>query len=119
MLAFLRDHSITSVISDLEWVRPVGFEGEFIHANSDVGHVEGDTPTGEPIAPARIAPTLYVGYATSGKITLLTLRSVGSHATNSFDPIKGKTSKSPVAPSFSIAHFLILSWSRAVPAVSG
>ncbi|CAB4797291.1 unannotated protein [freshwater metagenome] len=102
---------MTSLSSESEWTLPVGFEGEFIQANSEAGHAEGESATGNPIAPARIAPTLYVGYATSGKITLLISRSVGSQATNSFDPIKGKTSKSPLAPRFAIAQFFIASLS--------
>jgi hypothetical protein len=51
--------------------------------------------------------------------TFLDCKKVGSHATNSLDPINGKTSNSPVAPKFFTAHSLIASRSCGVPAVSG
>jgi hypothetical protein len=60
-----------------------------------------------------------VGYATFGIITFFDCKKVGSHATNSLDPIKGKTSNSPVAPKFFSAHFFIASRNCGVPAVSG
>jgi hypothetical protein len=75
------------------------------------------TATGS--APAIMAPTLYVGYAIFGKRTFFACKKVGSHATNSFEPISGKTSKSPVTPSRLTAHSLIESRSCAVPAVNG
>jgi hypothetical protein len=46
-------------------------------------------------------------------------RKVGNQATNSFEPITGKTSNSPLAPKFAFAHFEITSRSCGVPAVNG
>ena len=105
--------------SDSVCTRPVGFDGELIHAKSESGHDCASISTATGSAPAMIAPTLYVGYATLGKRTFLDCKNVGSHATNSFEPINGKTSKSPVTPSRALAHFLIASRNSWVPAVNG
>ena len=110
-MALLNSHSLCT--------RPVGFDGEFTHAKSACGQLSASTATACISDSARRAPTKYVGYATSGKTTFLDCKKVGSHATNSLEPITGSTSKSPVAPSFDFAQLLIALLSSGVPAVSG
>jgi hypothetical protein len=105
--------------SDSVCTRPVGFDGELIHAKSDSGQDCASISTATGSAPAIIAPTLYVGYATLGISTFRDCKKVGNQATNSLDPINGNTSKSPVTPSRLVAHFLIASRSCGVPAVNG
>ena len=52
-------------------------------------------------------------------VTLLLSKIVGSHATSSFDPMTGNTSKSPDAPRWVIAQLRIASCKSFVPAVTG
>ena len=51
--------------------------------------------------------------------TFLDSKIVGNHATNSLEPMTGRTSKSPVAPKRDFAHAVIAARSSGVPAVTG
>ena len=115
-----RAHETICESRSTESTAPVGLPGLFNHT-IDASSTLSTSSVATTRAPATVAPTAYVGYATSGMTTVSErpmFKPVGSHATISFDPIVGRKPTS-VAPVRRASHCVQASRNSGSPAVVG